>query len=123
MSKLIVEMEMPKDCWCCPNGHPDWIFNDDGAVQMVCFCSICNTEEDDKWISETETERPSWCPIIGILPEQHGRLGDLDKLAKMVDCARIEAMQKGSDTNPYWLLGDKIAQVETIVPATERSET
>lgn len=76
MSKLIVEMEMPLDCWRCPNGHPDWIYNDDGAAQMVCFCNICNTEEDNRWISETETERPSWCPIVGVLPDEHGRLID-----------------------------------------------
>jgi hypothetical protein len=76
MTKLIVEMEMPRDCWCCTNGHADWIYNDDGAAQMVCFCNICNTEEDDKWISETETERPSWCPIVGVLPDEHGDLVD-----------------------------------------------
>lgn len=80
MSKLIVEMEMPQDCWCCPNGHPDWIYNDDGAAQMVCFCNICNTEEDNRWISETETERPSWCPIVGVLPNEHGDLIDRDAL-------------------------------------------
>lgn len=82
MAKLIVEMEMPRDCWGCPNGHPDWIYNDDGAAQMVCFCNICNTEEDDRWISETETERPSWCLILGVLPEQHGDLIDRDDLRK-----------------------------------------
>ena len=82
MSKLIVEMEMPQDCWCCPNGHPDWIYNDDGAAQMVCFCNICNTEEDNRWISETETERPSWCPIKGVLPDEHGDLIDRDKLKR-----------------------------------------
>ena len=82
MSKLIVEMEMPRDCWRCPSGHPDWIYNDDGAVQMVCFCNICNTEEDNRWISETETERPSWCPIVGVLPDEHGDLIDRDALLK-----------------------------------------
>ena len=82
MSKLIVEMEMPQDCWRCPNGHPDWIYNDDGAAQMVCFCNICNTEEDNRWISETETERPSWCPIVGVLPDEHGDLIDRDELKK-----------------------------------------
>lgn len=115
--KLIVEMEMPQDCWSCPNGHPDWIYNDDGAAQMVCFCNICNTEEDDKWISETETERPSWCPIKGVLPDEHGRL---------IDASTVIGIQQDEEDNDFPVTVDDYLglqfPVPTIVPATERSK-
>ena len=107
MSECVVRMEMPKGCWDCPCVNGEY--------------GYCQADKEERQI-EDPNERPSWCPIICQLPEGHGRLGDLDELAKMADAARIEAMQKGFDTNPYWLLGDIIAQAKTIVPA-ERSET
>ena len=115
MSECVVRMEMPQNCWCCPSGHPDWIYNDDGAEQMVCFCNICNTEEDDMWISETEIARPSWCPIICALPEGHGRLVDADALLR-----DIEQYHVSDGQFQHWL-----ELQPTIVPAdtAERSET
>lgn len=104
MSECVVRMEMPENCWSCPSGHPDWIYNDDGAAQMVCFCNICNTEEDNRWISETEIVRPSWCPIICSLTEGHGRLVDAD------------------DVNNHIMGYVDLRDCPTIVPA-ERSET
>jgi hypothetical protein len=112
MSKLIVEMEMPIDCWCCPNGHPDWIYNDDGAAQMVCFCNICNTEEDDKWISETETERPSWCPIKGVLPDEHGDLIDRDELLK--EC------YPDDEFDSYVIYADDIHKAKAVIAAERK---
>jgi hypothetical protein len=49
--------------------------------------------------------RPSWCPIIGALPEQHGRLVDAD------------------DVNNHIIGYVDLRDCPTIVPATERSET
>lgn len=106
MSECVVRMEMPEDCFECPFG-------------------IIDDTEDGVWcnaLAQQSSGQREDCPIVCALPEGHGRLGDLDRLANMVNGARIEAMQKGFDTNPYWLLGDIIAQAETIVPA-ERSET
>lgn len=135
---VVVRMEMPQDCWFCPNGHPDWIYNDDGAEQMACFCNICNTEEDDKWISEIETERPSWCPIICQLPEGHGRLVDADEIMQAID-EDIELDSRGLDD--MYITGrvrerlrmdrgykkgfkEYMRGMPTIVPAEEeRSET
>lgn len=113
MSECVVRMEMPNGCHDCK------------LRNMVGNCPIPmfdGQDEEKVWTLEECFQRPHWCPILCQLPEGHGRLGDLDELAKMADAARIEAMQKGFDTNPYWLLGDIIAQAKTIVPA-ERSET
>lgn len=112
MSEVIVRMgKIPERCVDC-------------AIRLRCapyLMALYKTED----VYELESLVPKIgskdCAIVCVLPEQHGRLGDLDSLAKMVDCARIDAMQEGSDTNPYWLLCDIIAQAKTIVPATERS--
>lgn len=118
MSEVIVRMEMPENCWCCPNGQPDWIYNDDGTLKLVCFCNICNTKEDDKWISETETERPSWCPIKGVLPDEHGRIID-----EAVFCENVVKYSHQSTKT----IGKALDATPTIIDMTpivaERSET
>ena len=70
MSKLIVEMEMPLNCKKCP------------LVGMDHFGQIRCNGQGGRLIHlknfQTEIERPSWCPIKGELPEQHGDLVDAD---------------------------------------------
>lgn len=66
MSKLIVEMEMPKCCWecaCCDTEYQ--------------YCGASRKQLDDL------NERPNWCPIVGVLPDEHGDLIDRDELRKM----------------------------------------
>ena len=106
MSECVMRMEMPGCCWDCP------CLDDYGDYPR---CRITNEQRGYNF--PIHEKRMPGCPITQPLPEWHGRLGDLDRLAKRVDAARIDAMQKGSDTNPYWLLGDIIAQEKTIVPA------
>lgn len=125
MSECVVRMEMPRGCWCCPNGHPDWIYNDDGSAQMVCFCNICDTEEDNRWISETKIVRPSWCPIICQLPEGHGRLVEEKSVRWAIDDIVLEIANR---TGRVGMTKDEtmeyINNLCTIVPAeAERSET
>lgn len=69
MSKLIVEMEMPKSCPC------DLI----GIGYAMC-CSAANTRKRIDEYNECVKNgtRPSWCPISGVLPDEHGDLIDVD---------------------------------------------
>lgn len=55
--KLIIDMEMQKFC-------------------LECAC--CDRPPDDP------NERPSWCPICGVLPEEHGDLIDRSVLKKEI---------------------------------------
>lgn len=76
MSKLIVEMEMPiccADCPCCIclNG------------MKPAYCKAVMVDDDNivdglMWRETDPNNRPSWCPIVGELPEQHGDLVDAD---------------------------------------------
>lgn len=58
MSEVVVRMEMPTGCAVCPMGDDDSRFCK-AAKEYIPMLS-----------------RPSWCPIIGVLPEQHGRIID-----------------------------------------------
>lgn len=95
MSECVVRMdidEMPTAC---------------GPCELSCT-AICKewTKVDRKEIGRTKSPN---CPILAILPEGHGRLGDLDELAAGCDA-------------PYWCrwMGE-IEDAPTIVPA-ERIE-
>lgn len=69
MTKLIVEMEMPQACPC------DLI----GIGYAMC-CSAANSKkrivEYDECVKNGT--KPDWCPIKGVLPEEHGDLVDAD---------------------------------------------
>lgn len=62
--KLIVEIEMPTGCANCPMGDDD-----------SRFCKAAK-----KYIPMLG--KPSWCPIKGELPDEHGDLIDRDELLK-----------------------------------------
>ena len=76
MSKLIVEMEMPvccADCPCCIclNG------------MKPAYCKAIMVDDDNivdglMWRETDPNNRPSWCPICGVLPEEHWDLIDRD---------------------------------------------
>lgn len=95
MSECVVRMErVPKNC-------------DDGCWGSLSGeCPWCDSIDGYKMVGN----RPPNCPIIAVLPEGHGRLGDLDELAAGCD-------------DPYWCRWlSEIEDAPTIVPA-ERSET
>lgn len=97
---VIVRMEMPKGCASCP------MVDDDAR-----FCKAAK-----EYIPMLG--KPSWCPIAGELPEQHGRLIDASTV--------IGAVQDEEDNDVPVTVDDYLGlqiPVPTIVPATERSET
>lgn len=83
MSKLIVEMEMPKNCPCELSAEVFDPFGNYGGHQP-CFAWYgipARSKEFDRCV--VRSERPSWCPIKGVLPDEHGDLIDRDELKKM----------------------------------------
>lgn len=82
MSKLIVEMEMPKNCPCELSAE---VFDPSGNYggHQPCFAWYgipARSKEFDRCV--VRSERPSWCPIVGELPVEHGDLIDRDELKK-----------------------------------------
>lgn len=68
--KLIVEMAMPSSCAKCP---------------------ACDYEEADCLLADGRNTlphngaRPVWCPIKGVLPDEHGDLIDRDALIEDIN--------------------------------------
>lgn len=80
MSKLIIEMEMPIVCADCPiciciNG------------MKPAYCKAVLVDDDNivdgtMWKETDPNAIPNWCPIKGVLPDEHGDLVDRDELLK-----------------------------------------
>ena len=112
MSECVVRMEMPKNnCEMAVEikGAGDW------CPIAARVCDYYSTKK-----------MPDWCPIICQLPEEHGRLGDLDAMVDDVknlwDYATVDGIT--SSTVLKQVMTD-IGNAPTIVPAdmAERSET
>lgn len=76
MSEVIVRMKMPTGCANCPM-----------ADDESRFCKAAK-----EYIPMLG--RPSWCPIIGELPEQHGDLIDRELLFR--DIVELIITRKGT---------------------------
>lgn len=107
MSECVVRMEMPQNGVCDGCGAKFV----DSLAGSVCAIS-------KKFLGSS---RPSWCPIICQLPEEHGRLVDVAVL-------KNKNMRKPRGVSSYdygamaTVFMDAINDTPTIVPA-ERSET
>lgn len=112
MSKLIVEMEMPKHCPCeLADSSTGWI------SPCFAFYGVPSRVKDFDDCIENRT-RPSWCPIVGELPEQHGRIID-----EAVFCENVVKYSHQSTKT----IGKALDATPTIIDMTpivaERSET
>lgn len=113
MSEVIVRMEIPKDCYDCP------MYDFASYRGKLTLC--CNAHLDLKPISNNGNPRPSWCPIIGELSEQHGDLIDRDALkSDIIKSLGIKDRRYLLPTeNAIW----KVIDRQQAVIAAERSET
>ena len=100
MGEVIVRMEMSKNCAEC------------GLVDENDRCVLLGTFAGDKSV------RIPKCPIKGVLPEQHGRLVDERELF-----ARCRPVKNFDNPDALVIVKGAVIQSQTIVPATERSET
>lgn len=81
MSKLIIEMEMPKDCPICPMAH----------YNNLCEFIGCEVAPNKRYAIKTDKAyaesdcRPDWCPIVEVLPEQHGEWEIYDSYKQTID--------------------------------------
>lgn len=111
MSKLIIEMEMPKNCPCELSAE---VFDPSGNYggHQPCFAWYgipARSKEFDRCV--VRSERPAWCPIVCELPEQHGNLVDRDKLLK-----DIEMYHVSDGCFQYWV------ELQDTVIAAERKD-
>ena len=107
MSEVIVRMEMPSECEYCPMGDDD-----------SRFCKAAK-----EYIPTLG--KPSWCPIVGELPEQHGDLINRE-YAIASACSGLTRTLRTTEGEEKWIrvkeARESIKSAPIIVPA-ERSET
>lgn len=103
MSKLIVEMDMPTRCGACKCRHVE--FDTD---YVAVFCGI----KDNEYVEDPDS-RPSWCPIKGELPDEHGDL--IDRSLLCADLVGVILSHRG--------LGiDEVIARQSVIIAAERKE-
>ena len=108
MSDVIVQMEMPLSCAVCRCHADGW-------------CYLLSIQPSEC----TYDSRPSWCPIIGELPEQHGDLINRE-YAIASACSGLTRALRTTEGEEKWIrakeVRESIKSAPIIVPA-ERSET
>ena len=99
---LIIDMPMPKCCADCPM----IALSDRG---MICLCAEELLEID------YDKKRPSWCPIVGVLPEEHGDLIDRDALLETCIYYNIDPNKSAVDA-------DNIQDMPVIIAAERKDD-
>lgn len=119
MTKLIVEMEMPQACPC------DLI----GIGYAMC-CSAANSR---KRIAEYDEcvkngTKPDWCPIKGVLPDEHGDLIDRDALLEkynvkdtnIAECLTDKKMARAFER--FCIIADALEAAPTVIAAERKDD-
>ena len=95
----VIDAERPHACWAC---------------DYRCGLNIIARTEEEGIADD--------CPIIGEIPDKHGRLGDLDALVEHImnvyctNCKRSKVMCKACE---YGDMIDEIDNAPIVLEATE----
>lgn len=110
MGVYIKGMEMPKSCYACmffsQSNH--WNRNDEADI-----LSYCKRTGEKTW-ENVNGYLPN-CPLVPVPP--HGRIGDLDRLAKEVEDMGKEFPPDSIGAERYRLFAEFIKTAPTITPA------
>lgn len=109
--KLIINMQMPNNCSECPLAQFDY-----GR-----FCGwVVHCKNGMKSVEReiADNGRPDWCPIVSVLPDEHGDLIDRqDAIKEFEPYAEYESNRRNAD----WVKRIKaVLNAMTPVIAAER---
>lgn len=103
MSEVIVWMEMPTGCPHCPMADDDSRFCKATKKYIPMLC------------------KPSWCPIKGVLPDEHGDLIDRDKAKDAFDSSFLTFRMKDGETMRGFYQRT-IAELTTVIAAERKDD-
>ena len=113
MSECVVRMEMPGCCDECPMEYDGFMC---AAIHKRFY-----PKKDGRYLEpliDPAEQRLPDCPILAVLPENHGRLVDADMVEKMLEDAQIISDGYGEYAG-YCTEDVDMGIIPTIVPATE----
>lgn len=117
MSECVVRMEMPEDCPMCPMSH--WNKQDEFTGCEVAPGKMYEMLRSKEY--RDSNTRPDWCPILYQLPEGHGRLVDINIVAKKIkDAEELSEFCDEFEFGGRWTVD--LSKIPTIVPAERREE-
>ena len=99
---LIIDMPMPRGCAECP------LKTFGGACSIPVFGNGVNYKPFE--------ERPDWCPIKGVLPDEHGDLIDREILLQTFQNADYETY------NDYCEAFDTVESAEIVIAAERKDD-
>ena len=108
MGVCVKGMYLPPSCYFCP-------MTNDGLY-------LCKANNPYKQLEDDcEERRPNWCPLVEV-PEPHGRLGDLDELAKRIERERFhhshtDGLAARHHVAEYGHFLNAISEAPTVIPA------
>lgn len=110
MSEVVVRMEIPGSCDCCP------CLDDYGDYPR---CRISGEQRGYNF--DVRNNRMPNCPILAVLPEKHGRLVDIDE-----EILNVKRIAGWSGVTNCWrgpianlINKDTMKYIHILVPATE----
>ena len=108
---VYINMEMPKDCTEC------W-FRKTARHEYLSDCQICPFSGK----TTPYTKREDDCPLVPVPP--HGRLGDLDELAKRIERERFhhshtDGLAARHHVAEYGHFLNAISEAPTVIPASK----
>lgn len=121
MSEVVLRMEFHKNCLDCDLRQ---IVYGDSYADTDIYCSKENRLVGKRFGPAKDLARPSWCPIICVLPEQHGDLIDRDAYLHLLE-SYIESKRGVCENKEFIValqaISKQIKCVEAVI-AAERSE-
>lgn len=111
MSILIKGMEMPKSCGKCK------LFDASHAIGLFSPLGWCRVNGKEIF---RLSKKADFCPLVPVQP--HGRLGDLDELAKRIEHERYnhthtDGLAARHHIAEYGHFLNAIAAAPTVIPA------
>ena len=115
MSILIKGMKMPECCDKC-------FFAAWSKLHQTAWCDLKRGPTFSDYSVEYRTKRANFCPLLEVPP--HGRLGDIDKLAKRIEYERYhhehtDDFSARHHIAEYSHFLKEIADTPAVIPAEE----
>ena len=116
---LIIKGAMPKGCgWDCHYVAVNKYYDErDDKIHKCVFCALNHSirYKDSGFPEEYEHTRHPDCPIIGEIPDKHGRLVEADEITDAIIESERNGEINGGEAGLFTAI---VHNAKTIIPST-----